>query len=98
VGISKKHPAHGMHYDGISAKRAARNQRKFRTESSRIHSKYGDYDFKKMRKSTSHGEPKGKTGEAINNIYVHGGLTFSGGCFGCEEKGWHLPQYRICDW
>ena len=86
VGVPANHPAYKLHYDGITLENAAAMTASFRKNSKKI------TDAKLAGKSTnaviseiadepfSEREVVPGIGQVINDLRVHGGLTFSGEC------------------
>jgi len=69
VGVSPTHPAHGLHYDGCSQEDADARMEYFHKN----HKKIMTADYESPQVPTIPG-----VGEAIQNIRVHGRLTYSG--------------------
>lgn len=80
VGVGKKHPLYRKHYDGCSAKAAARYMRKLNMRM-RLVAKYTaqGLDFREVNKKAGK-KYLAKNPDRMSNVEVHGGLTFAGTC------------------
>lgn len=83
VGVPDTHPAHGLHYDGITVKVAEAHRKRFKI-AARLHSGGADLmeSFKKAYEGVPDRTPVPGIGDEIAAISVHGGLTYADECDG----------------
>ena len=99
VGVPPGHPAHGLHYDGITQE-AAEARRKRNGDNMKAWSAAGGPPLDQWVPPLPYlpDPPMSAYGRAVSELYAHGGLTYADFCSPITREEWESFRLREPKW